>query len=151
MRIASFCLAAILAVAGSLHAAAALDFPERPFVGGNTDPAWEIRLERTAAGLVEATVSSPRGVPLAKGTLASSRPVLDLPVFGPLKGQYGLAGQLAFGPRERAVQVLVGPSVRGRPCQDARRRKYGQAVIVVVGALSDPERLFYGCGEYQAP
>ncbi len=155
MRIATFCLAALLALAGAVHAAAptpaGLDFPKTPFKGGNVNPVWRIELKRVDAGVVELRLSSPRGVPIAAGTLTSVEPVLKLPVFGELKGQYGVAGQVVIRQRTRPAQVLVAPGKAGAPCQDARGEKYAQAVFVVIGAASDPDQLYYGCGEYTKP
>jgi hypothetical protein len=153
MRIATFCLAALLTLAGAVHAAtpAKLDFPENAFNGGNTDPVWSIELKREDVGLVRYSLSSPRGVPIAAGTLKSVAPVLKLPVFGELKGEYGLAGTATIRQRSRPMQVLVGPSRAGAPCQDARGKKYAQAVFIAIGDASDPDKLYYGCGEYRKP
>ncbi|MFK3648412.1 hypothetical protein ACI2IY_08205 [Lysobacter enzymogenes] len=155
MRIASLCVAALLAAAGVVHAAtpaaAGLDFPKQTFTGGNVNPVWRVELKRVEAGAVELRLSSPRGVPIAAGTLKSVEPVLKLPVFGELKGQYGLAGPVILQQRSLPAQVLVAPSKAGRPCQDASGKKYSQAVFLVIGASSDPDKLYYGCGEYAKP
>jgi len=150
MRIASFCLAAVLTLAGAVHAAPP-DFPKDSFQGGNTDPSFGIRLERLDAGLVQFDLSDPRSVSIARGALKSVKPVLKLPVFGELKGQYGLAGDVTIGQGPRLMQVLVGPSPAGQPCQDSRGKKYSQAVFIAIGDASDPDKLYYGCGEYRKP
>ena len=138
---------------GAVHAAtpAKLDFPENALNGGNTDPVWSIELKRGDVGLVRYSLSSPRGVPIAAGTLKSVAPVLKLPVFGELKGEYGLAGTATIQQRSRPMQVLVGPSRAGAPCQDARGKKYAQAVFIAIGDASDPDKLYCGCGEYRKP
>ncbi|ROU08640.1 hypothetical protein [Lysobacter enzymogenes] len=153
MRIASFCLTALLALAGAAHAAgpAKLDFPGNTFDGGNTDPAWSIVLQREDVGLVRYSLSSPSGVPIAAGTLKSVAPVLKMQVFGELRGQYGLAGTATIRQRAQPMQVLVGPSRVGAPCRDARGKTYAQAVFVAIGDLGNPDKLYYGCGEYRKP
>lgn len=154
MRTASFCLAALLAVAGLLPAAApagAPNFPARGFEGGNRVPAWQIALKPAEAGLVRFRLSSPRGVVIAEGTLKSAAPVIVLPAFGELKGEYGLAGPVTIGQRSRPMQVLIGPSRKGAPCEDSNGKKYGQAVFIAIGDERDPDTLYYGCGEYTQP
>lgn len=153
MRIASLCLTALLALVGAVHAAgpAPLDFPENAFDGGNADPVWSIELQRQDVGLVRYSLSSPRGVRLAAGTLKSVAPVLKVRVFGELRGQYGLAGMATIRQRSQPIQVLIAPSRMGVPCQDARGKKYAQAVFVAIGDPQNPDRLYYGCGEFRKP
>lgn len=155
MRIVSLCLAAILAWVGSVHAAEpaapGLDFSKAPFDGGNAGPAWSVHLQRASIGVAAFRLTGPGKSPIAAGPLTSVEPVLELPVLGKLKGQYGLAGTVVVQRRARSVQVLLAPSPPGRPCQDARGKQHGQAVFIVIGALSNPEQLYYGCGDYKTP
>jgi hypothetical protein len=153
MRISSTLLALGLAslLAGLPASATAqskpkYDFPKPTFDGGNHGRAgWRIQLKRSGPGQVVFDLASPRGVRAAHGTLTSVKPEP-----GPLEltAQYALSGEQSIAGERQALLVMLTPSPKDKPCQDTRRKKYSQAILVFIGDIEDGGRLLFGCGEF---
>lgn len=152
MRITSIFALALASLLACLPASAPAeskpkyDFPKTSFNGGNRGQAgWSIQLKRSGPGQVVFDLALPRGVRAAHGTLTSVEPEP-----GPLElsAKYALSGTQTIAGEPQTVLVMLTPSTKDKPCQDTKRKKYSQAILVFIGDIEDGGRLLYGCGEF---
>ncbi|WP_057971088.1 hypothetical protein [Lysobacter antibioticus] len=137
----------------SASAQTKFDFPAQAFDGGNYDPqgksgreSWTISLRRRAPGKVDFDLDNPRDVPASHGTLTSIDPK---PGYKGMVGKYALSAKASVAGKQQKLLVMVTPSPKDALCEDTRRKKYSQAILVFIGDMEDGGRMLYGCGEFE--